>query len=749
MPAPLAGVRVVDFGHWVAGPLLAVMLADQGAEVVRIDRPGTPEPRENAFYHRDKRRITLDLKNPEDLAVARKIVTRSDVVVENFRPGVLGRLGLGYEDLRASCPGLVYCSLPGFAAGDPRAGTPAWEGVVDAATGNTRVRAGEAPPGWDGTRPTYSAVPIASNFAAFLGAVGVVSALTERVKSGLGQHVEVPLYDAMFEAIGAAGAFVTAKGLPPERPLASGASGTFRCRDGRYVQFNPIGATRRFVQWFLQAAGKPEWFDETEEAVLRANLADLFASRDAAEWEELGNAAGVPIALIRTGQEWLRTAHARESGEVAAIEDPVLGPTWMPGIAVHTDAEPRLTPRHRPDADRAEILSELTELSGLTGFTGLTDGAAAPVAEVSGARDRPMSGLRVLDLTQILAGPTSGRILGELGTEVVKINALGRRVAVHGVVNRGKQSILLDVQNPAGREVFWKLAETADVIVQNFPTGTAERYGIGYQDVKARRPDLVYVSVSCYGSRGPWAANRGYETQGQAVTGIMARAGGDARPAVLGPYNLLDYGTGVLAAFAATLGLYRRAVTGDGGHFTTSLAQTGTLHQARYLLDYAGKEWNEPAGPGALGEGELQRFHRAADGWFFLGLREDEKDVLTSVMEGRSFADADVATWVEQLRTAGLGAHAVVGIKDLMADEIACARELSITQISEEAGEVRMPGIAIGMSATPPRLGSPARRPGSDVLTVLDHVGLAGALDELERHHAVQTANFPAAWGGP
>jgi crotonobetainyl-CoA:carnitine CoA-transferase CaiB-like acyl-CoA transferase len=409
----------------------------------------------------------------------------------------------------------------------------------------------------------------------------------------------------------------------------------------------------------------------------------------------------------------------------------------MPGIAVHTDTEPPLEPRHRPDADRAEILAEL-------------DNPATPRVAANGSpRERPMSGLRVLDLTQILAGPTSGRILGELGAEVVKINAPERRVAVHGVVNRGKQSILLDVQNPAGREVFWKLAETADVIVQNFPTGTAERYGIGYEDVKARRPDIVYVSVSCYGSRGPLASDRGYETQGQAVTGIMARAGGDGKPAVLGPYNLLDYGTGVLAAFAAALGLYRRAATGDGGHLTTSLAQTGTLHQARFLLEYAGKEWNEPAGPGALGEGELQRFHRAADGWFFLGLAENETEVLTRVMNGSRFADADVATWVDRLREAGLGAHAVVGIEDLMVDELACARELSITQISEEAGEVRMPGIVIGMSATPPRHGAPAGKPGAAVRTVLDRVGLAGALGELERSRALQTTNVPTAWGGP
>ena len=156
-------------------------------------------------------------------------------------------------------PRLVYCSLPGFGAGDPRAGLPGWEGVIDAATGNCRIRAGEAPAGWDTSRPTYSSVPGASTAAAFLAAVAVVSALVERHKSGRGQHIEVPLFDAVFEVIGDAGTYITARGLSPQLPLAKYGSGTYQCQDGQYVQFNPIGATSRFVTWFLRAAGKPEW----------------------------------------------------------------------------------------------------------------------------------------------------------------------------------------------------------------------------------------------------------------------------------------------------------------------------------------------------------------------------------------------------------------------------------------------------------------------------------------------------------
>ncbi|OLS98649.1 hypothetical protein BJF90_40995 [Pseudonocardia sp. CNS-004] len=187
------------------------------------------------------------------------------------------------------------------------------------------------------------------------------------------------------------------------------------------------------------------------------------------------------------------------------------------------------------------------------------------------------------------------------------------------MVNRGKDSVLLDVTTEAGKEVFWRLVDQADVVVQNFPPGTAERYGIGYAAVAARRPEIVYVAVSCYGGEGPWAPGRGYETQAQAVTGVMARAGGAGKPAVLGPYNLLDYGTGVLAAYAAVLGLHHRELTGAGLELRTSLVQTASHHQAQFLVDHPGAHHGgEPAGPDARGAAPHQRFFRAADQWLYV-----------------------------------------------------------------------------------------------------------------------------------
>jgi crotonobetainyl-CoA:carnitine CoA-transferase CaiB-like acyl-CoA transferase len=202
----LAGLRVVDFGQYVAGPLAGMLLADQGAEVIRVDPPGGPrwDTPANATWNRGQRAIVIDLKDPGGRALARRLTGAADVVLENFRPHVMDRLGLGPADVLAANPGVIYCSMPGFAADDPRAGRPGWEGVVSAAAAaySPLARPGETPAGGGQDTPVFSAVPIASGFAAFLAAAGVAAALRARRHLHRGQRLEIPLFDAMFVALG-------------------------------------------------------------------------------------------------------------------------------------------------------------------------------------------------------------------------------------------------------------------------------------------------------------------------------------------------------------------------------------------------------------------------------------------------------------------------------------------------------------------------------------------------------------------
>jgi crotonobetainyl-CoA:carnitine CoA-transferase CaiB-like acyl-CoA transferase len=763
VPGPLTGLRVVDFGQYVAGPLAAVLLADQGAEVIHVDPPGGPRLTgvPDACYNRAKRRIILDLKQAADLGAARRLVAGADVVVENFRPGTLARLGLDLDKLRSRHPGLIVCSMPGFGGDDPRAGLRAFEGIIAAATANCRPRAGEEPPGWDWDRPTYSALPLASSFAAYLSACGVVMALIARLRTGHGQRVDVPLFDAMFTLIGHSGAYAHERGLRPPGGIHQRGAGAFRCRDGRYVQFDT--SSPRHLSWFAGAAGlhgrlDAELLDLSANARpevnerLHARLREQFATRAAAEWEELGNAAGAAIGFVRTPTEWIGTEHARLTRAVAAVTDPELGEIWCAGLPVTLSefADQPVEPRRLAGADTADVLAALAAAQEQTA------GQDEVPALETGDR-RPLDGIKVLDLGLALAGPTCGRILAEFGAEVVKIGAPG--AGVGGYINRGKESLLLDLSTLAGQEVYWRLVDSADVVLENFSPGTAERLAIGYEAVRARRPGVVYTSISCYGLGGPWTNWRGWERQGQAVSGIMERTG---LPSVLGPYNIVDIGTGILGAFATALALYHRQRTGRGQLASASLAQTATYHQAAYMFDFPGYAPTEPRGYDALGEGPLHRFYRASDAWFFLAAAPGELPRLAAAagmpelasLAGEqleraleaAFAGTQARALVSRLGGEDIAAHVVVPIAELMTDPHARSRGLSVTQHIAGVGDCTMPGISVRLSGTPAKVGRPPRRPGEDAKRVLAAVGLADRLEALERAWVVRTTDLPAAW---
>jgi crotonobetainyl-CoA:carnitine CoA-transferase CaiB-like acyl-CoA transferase len=757
MSGALEGITVVDFGQYIAGPLAAVMLADQGADVIHIDPPDGPRWKHpsNAFFNRGKQRVTLNLKSPEDLAAARRLIQSADVLIENFRPGVMERLGLGPDACTTENPRLIYCSLPGFSAEDPRANMQAWEGILHAATDNSTPRVGEEPPDWDWSRPFFSAVPLASNFAGFLGATGIVLALIARHRTGKGQHVEVPLFDAMFTLIGHSGAYKDSAGLHPPAPIHLRGSGPFRCKDGKYVQFDTTSA--RHLTWFAREAGITDWGPELldienlkDEAVnqrLHARLRELFLTRTAEEWETLGNASGAAIGWCRTVAEWLSTPHARESGAVVQLDDPELGSTWMPGLPVQLSATPAAPrgPSHRLDEDRESVLAPRPP-------------TAPPANEgLEPEIKHPLEGLKVLDLCVALAGPTCGRLLLEYGADVVKVSQ--PQNGVSGYLNRGKRSILLDLASQDAQRVFWKMAATSDVIIENLSPGTADRLGIGYGEVRARNPEVVYTSLSCYGYFGPWTHYRGWERQGQAVTGVMERTGEE--PAVLGPYNLADIGTGMMGSFATVLALFSRFRTGRGQRAFASLVQTCTYHQAPYMLAYEGHSADEPRGYYALGTGPLNRYYQAQDGWFFLALQSRDAHLLGRVsgLEDVSLSAEDLASmleerfvalpsgvWAERLRAAGIAAQAVVPVAELMLSKEPRQRGLVVEQMVDGVGKTTSPGLSIRMSGTPLRVGAPPRQPGSDAAVILREVGMDGELEALERRWALQASNLPPAW---
>jgi crotonobetainyl-CoA:carnitine CoA-transferase CaiB-like acyl-CoA transferase len=298
--------------------------------------------------------------------------------------------------------------------------------------------------------------------------------------------------------------------------------------------------------------------------------------------------------------------------------------------------------------------------------------------------------------------------------------------------------------------VFWKLVERSDVVLENFSPGTADRLGIGYREARARKADIIYTSVSSYGQFGPWKNGRGWERQGQAVAGIMER---QEPPAILGPYNLIDIGTGVLATFATSLALFHRLRTGQGQHAQASLCQTATYHQTPYMLQYAGfKGHHEPRGYMTLGTGPLDRFYQGSDGkWFFLSL--PEHDVARLAALGLSaenlqteFAKQPADVWVERLRKHRIPAQMRVPVAELMVDDYVRQRGLSVTQQVDGAGEATAPGLPVRLSRTPMRLGQPPHQPGSDAASILEELGMSDRLAKLEHAWVLQVHDLNPAW---
>lgn len=745
--SPLEGVRVVEFGHYLGAPLLGMLLADQGAEVVCIDRTGRARlpAHAEATLGRGKRRIELDLASSGGRAAVDGLIAGADVVIENFRPGVMERLGLGAGELCERHPHLVYCSLPGFGRDDPRAHVPGWEGVVTAsAAGYVHPR--DDPDG----PPLYTAIPLASTFAALIAASSTVAALNDRARSGRGQHIEVPLHDAIFLALGNDAMHV--HGTDRERPVNELIVGRHECADGRYLQL--MANNSRFIRQWLEAAGVPEWFHEVRDfhriedpmvaAGLRGRVEELFRTRSAADWEQAINDAGTAASVCRTLDEWATSPQARSAG--AVIEAPE--GSAQPGRVVHVgggadhdgDWQPR-SPVAEPPGGNLDVPSTL----GTVGW--------APRAEVTasqpskGATDGPLRDIRVLDLCIVLAGPTCGRTLAELGADVIKIDSPRRRPnRLHHEVNRGKRSLLLDLHTPEGIDIFWRLVDDADVVVQNFRTGVMERLGVGYEQVRERRPDIVYASINAYGHAGPWVERPGWEQVAQACGGLEERFGGDGPP-VVQPYPVCDYGTGLSAAFGVVTALLQRAQTGESAHVRASLTQTATTLQALFL---GATDPDEPRGQEARGTGALHRLYKAADGWLFLGAAERDRPRLDEVrgLEGiatiedavlepeleRRLPGATTEEWVNRLVAAGMGAQRALSLDEALHSSVARDRGLLLTRehmLATGPQLVDTVGTVTRLSRTPAAPGHPATQPGSDIRGVLEELGLADQREEL------------------
>ncbi|CAN5309269.1 CoA transferase [soil metagenome] len=380
---PLADVRVVDLSRALAGPYATMMLADAGAEVVKVEPPGGDDSRgwlpfverdghrESAYFmsaNRNKKSVVLDLKSEEGKERLRWLATHADVLVENYRPGVLDRLGLGLEQLRTLNPRLITLSITGFGSGGPDGDRPGFDQIVQAEGGLMTLT------GQPGSPPNRVGIPIADILAGMFGAFGVMTALRSREHTGTGQHVDTSLLAAVVGVHVFHGVGWLAAGVEPvmtgNRHPSIAPYGVFGCGDADIViavgseslwrKFAPIvglDPDRADIATNIDRVGRAE--------TLQKEIDDLLADRTADEVLTALDAAGVPAGRIRTVPEVYDWQHVRDN-MVLTLPHPTLGDLEVPASPLNLSdhREPRREAPPALGADQDDVFAEYAQAQG-------------------------------------------------------------------------------------------------------------------------------------------------------------------------------------------------------------------------------------------------------------------------------------------------------------------------------------------------------------------------------------------------
>lgn len=357
---PLKGVRVLDFSTLLPGPMATLLLAEAGAEVIKVERPGTGEDMRQyppmltadtgvnfALLNRGKRSLTSDLKNPEEIIKIKVLLKQTDVLIEQFRPGVMARLGLGYEDLKAINPALVYCSITGYGQTGPKADVAAHDlnYIAEAGLLGLGADASGAP-----VLPPALIADIAGG--TYPAVISILMALREAERTGEGAHLDIAMSDNMFAfmywALGERE--VQGKDPVPGGELVTGGSPRYqiyRCADGRYMAAAPLEP--KFWANFCRVIELPEAFcdDRTDPLATKTAIAEIVAGRSSADWEIAFDGVDACVAIVRTLSEAAADPHFQARGlfrGTMAVGDRTVTPLPVPIAPIYRDPDGGVVP---------------------------------------------------------------------------------------------------------------------------------------------------------------------------------------------------------------------------------------------------------------------------------------------------------------------------------------------------------------------------------------------------------------------
>jgi crotonobetainyl-CoA:carnitine CoA-transferase CaiB-like acyl-CoA transferase len=721
----LRGLRVVEAGD-LSVAYCGRLLADMGADVVTLGRAALPADDEQRpcggaladFYDAGKRAADVaTLAAP----AAAALLAAADVLLLAGGPRRLRRLGVDCDRLRSAYPRLVVAVVAPFGSTGPRCDWRAANLIAAAAGGMLAVN------GWPGAEPLQSLGTQAYHAAGLHAAIGIVLALLRRVASERGELVEVSLQESVIASLEHVTGLFHATGEVAARRGTRHWTGTFDvagCRDGA-VALSHLGDWTALVEW-LAADGCAE---------------DLGAARwcDA---EQRRAGADHVFAVLR---RWAKTQAVDELVAAAQLRRLPFAPVWS---LRQTAAHPQLRARgfFRRDASGRDCLPgppfRIAAASGAGNAPACV--VAAPVASSGGscaAADLPLHGVRVLDLTWVVAGPVATRMLADAGAEVIKVERLdtpadaARRGGHFGNLNRGKRSLALDLSRAEGLEVLRELVRRCDVLVENFSPRVLPNWGLDDTALQTLRPDLIAVHMSGFGRDGPYCDWVSYGPTLQAQTGYTACMRGAQGGPAGWSFSYSDMVAGYSAALAVLLALWRRRRVGVGSivdlaQLEALAALVGPALHAAARGDAAeigpvNRSQEGPAAPhgvyrcapaeadrwcaiAVFGETQWRRFAAVvAAPWTGDRCFATERDRLASLDE----LDCRVGEWTarhsaeqvaERLQAAGIAAAVVADARDLCArDPHLAARGFWRTLRTPEAVAVVVDGNPIRLAGEP------------------------------------------------
>ncbi len=621
----LSDLRVVELSSGIAGEYCGKLLADFGAEIIKVEPPvrgsdtrhrapivGAAAAGEGsglfAYLNTNKRSVTLDVGTQGGDERLGSLVGAADVILDDHPRGYLERLGIDPSDV-SSRPGPVVCSITPFGYDAP--------GPMQKAYGLNVFHSS----GWGyhspsepdaGDPPLQGAGRFLVDYESGLAAaIAVLASLHGRESGGAGRFVDV----SQQEALASLGDYVLGQMVAGAMEVSQrrdafdlrGPATFFQCVDGHvYLWMSEPG------HWNGMRAlmGDPRWMDAFPERWLelhlseeriercRARIAQWMRGQHRVEVAARAQKLGVPLVPVNTVKDIFESPQVQHRGFFAQVEHPVLGSSYYPTVPYRLSATPARIERPAP------LLGEHTDrvLSTVSG------GGAGPAPGSRGnsrpgvagePRGGPLEGVRVLELTKVWAGPYAGKLLAFLGAEVIRVESHdsldpARYYGVEDVddapgfqaVNPGKLSVQLNMKTEEGRRLVKELVKRSDIVLENLRPGAMERLGLGYAELRAQKADVIAVSMSMHGNEGPLSYQTGYAPCFSALGGVCHLVGRRDGPPKLLNVRYGDSSYGTAAAYAALVALHHRRRTGEGQFVDVSGVESMASVLGDVFMDY-------------------------------------------------------------------------------------------------------------------------------------------------------------------